>query len=132
MSTKTLNGFRAGTALVLLLGGGALAAATWIGGEHGLAVGLVVFYVVAAAVAYWWAGRDSDTGAIMRAGGDERQRRIDRDAMSITGIVLVYTAIVGAIVSAAVNEGDIGAFGLMAAVGGITYAASIVYLKRTR
>lgn len=129
---RTTKGHRTATPAVLVVGGGALAAATWIGGEHGLAVGLVVFYLLAAIGAYWWAGRDTDTGAIMRAGGDERQRRIDRDAIGITGVVLMYTAIVGAVVSAAVNEGNIGAFGLMAGVGAIAYVASIGYLRRTR
>jgi hypothetical protein len=45
--TKTLiTGRRGATAAVLAVGGGALAVATWLGGEPGLAVGLVVFYRV--------------------------------------------------------------------------------------
>ena len=67
-------GHRTAAAAILAVGGGALAAAAWIGGDPVIAIGLVVFYVLAGGVAYVWAGRDSDVGAIMRAGGDERQR----------------------------------------------------------
>jgi len=49
--TQTVTGHRGATAAVLVVGGGGLAVATWIGGQHGLAVGLVAFYAVAAAVA---------------------------------------------------------------------------------
>jgi hypothetical protein len=38
--------------------------------------------------------------------------------------------IVGAIVSAARNHGDIGGFGLVCFVGGVTNAVSLVVLKR--
>ena len=68
MSNATATGHRSRTAGVLAIGGGALAVATWIGGEHGLAVGLVVFYAVATLIAYLWSGRDTDVAAIMRAG----------------------------------------------------------------
>ena len=51
---------------MLAIGGGALAVATWIGGEHGLAVGLVVFYAIATLIAFLWSGRDTDVAAIMR------------------------------------------------------------------
>jgi hypothetical protein len=50
-----------------------LATAIWIGGDHTLSIGLIAFYALAAGAAYVWAGRDSDVGAIMRVGGDERQ-----------------------------------------------------------
>jgi hypothetical protein len=40
------------------------------------------------------------------------------------------TAILGAIVSAARNHGDIGGFGLICFVGGVTYALSRFILKR--
>ena len=38
---------RSATPGILLVGGGGLAVATWVGGDHGLAVGLIVFYVLA-------------------------------------------------------------------------------------
>ena len=101
MTTARGAGHRGATAAILAVAGGALAAATWIGGDHILAIGLVGFYALAAAGAYVWAGRDSDVGAIMRVGGDERQRHIDRDATALSGLAMGFTAIVGAIVSAA-------------------------------
>jgi len=130
MTDVRTRGHRGATAAVLAVGGGALAAATWVGGDHILAMMLVAFYVVAAGLAYLWAGRDSDVGAIMRVGGDERQRRIDRDATALSGLAMGLTAIVGAIVSAARHHGDIGGFGLVCFVGGVAYAVSLFVLKR--
>ena len=130
MTNATLAGHRGATVAVLVVGGGGIAAATWVGGDHGLAIGLVGFYAVAAVVAYIWSGRDSDVGSIMRVGGDERQRRLDRDATALSGLAMAAAAIVGAIVSAARNHGDIGGYGLICFVGGVTYALSLLVLKR--
>jgi hypothetical protein len=130
MTNARALGHRTASAAVLALGGGALATATWVGGEHILSIGLIGFYVIAAGLAYVWAGRDSDVGAIMRVGGDERQRRLDRDATALSGLAMGLTAIVGAIVSAARNHGDIGAYGLICFVGGAAYALSLFVLKR--
>src|SRR3954468_16580889 len=101
MTHVMARGHRTASAAVLALGGGALAAATWVGGEHILSIGLIAFYALVACLAYVWAGRDSDIGAIMRVGGDERQRRLDRDATAVSGLAMGLAAIVGAIVSAA-------------------------------
>ena len=130
MTYAETRGHRAATAVILLVGGAALAAATWVGGDHVLSVGLIAFYVVAAGLAYLWAGRDSDVGAIMRVGGDERQRRLDRDATAVAGLAMGLTAVVGAIVSAARNHGEIGGFGLICFVGGMAYVVSLFILKR--
>jgi len=130
MTSSTLTGHRAATAVVFLGAGGALALATWIGGQRGLALGLVGFYLACAVVAYAWAGRDSDVGAALRAGGDERQRHLDRDATAIAGLVMIVLAIVGGITSAALNGGDLGVYGLFAAVGGATYAVAFAVLSR--
>lgn len=91
---------------------------------------LIAFYLLAAGVAYLWAGRDSDVGAVMRVGGDERQRRLDRDAAALSGLAMGLTAIAGAIVSAARNHGDIGGYGLVCFVGGVAYALSLFLFKR--
>jgi hypothetical protein len=79
---------------------------------------------------YVWKGRDTDVAAIMRAGGDERQRRLDHDATALAGLAMGIVALIGAVISAAVNHGDIGPFGLICAVGGITYAVSLLLLRR--
>ena len=99
MTNTSLTGHRGASVAVLVVGGGGLAAATWVAGDHGLTIGLIVFYAVAAVAAYIWSGRDSDVGAIMRAGGDERQRRLDRDATALSGLAMIAAAIIGAIVS---------------------------------
>ena len=131
MTTATRTGHRGVTAAVLLVGGGAVAAATCASGDHGLAVGLVVFYVLAAGVAYLWSGGKGDVAAIMRVGGDERQKGIDRDATAITGMAMSLAALVGAIVETA-RDGDPGAFGVMCLVGGLSYVVALIALRYRR
>ena len=120
---------RAATSAVLLVGGGAVAAAVWISGDHGLAVGVAVFYVVAAVIAWLWSGGKGDIAAIMRVSGDERQRSLDRDATTIAGYAMVFAAIIGAVVQIARGEGP-GAYGVMCVVGGMTYVVSLLVLQR--
>jgi hypothetical protein len=131
MTTATGTGHRAAAAAVLVVGGGAVAAASWVSGDHGLAVGLVAFYVVAATAAFVWAGGKGDVAAILRAGGDERQRGLDRDATAITGLVMSTAAIAGAVIQTA-RSADPGAYGVMCVVGGITYTISLILLRRRR
>ncbi len=131
MISSERSGRRAATAAVLVVGGGAVAAACWIGGDHGLAIGLVVFYAIAAGIAFLWAGGDGDVAAIMRVGGDERQRGIDRDATAIAGIAVSIAAVIGAIVQTARNLNP-GPYGIMCAVGGIAYSVSLFVLRRRR
>src|SRR6478609_5665915 len=128
MTRATLTGHRGASAAVLLVGGGALAAATWIAGDHGFAIALVAVYVILAGVAYLWSGGRGDVAAIMRAGGDERQRSLDRDATAITGLVMGGAAIIGAIVQVARGE-DPGGYGVLCVVGGITYVVAIAWLR---
>jgi hypothetical protein len=131
MMNATRSGYRSASAAVLVVGGGAIAAATWVGGDHGLAIGLVVFYVVAASAAFLWAGGKGDVAAIMRVGGDERQRGLDRDATAITGMVMSLAAIVGAIIQTA-RTSDPGPYGVMCVVGGVSYVVGLIVLRRRR
>jgi hypothetical protein len=119
------------TAGILLVGGGALAAATWVGGDHGLAIGLVNFYILTAGFAYVWSRRDTDVAAIMRWDGDERQFGIDREANVITAHVMGVAAIIGAIINTAAT-GDPGGYGVICFVGGLTYFVAITVLRRRR
>jgi hypothetical protein len=130
MTYASTAGHRGATAAVLVVGGGGLAAATWLGGEHGLALGLVGFYLVAGLVAYLWSGRDGDVAAILRVGGDERQRRLDLDATAYSGLAMGVAAVAGAIVSAARHHGDIGQYGVICVVGGLSYVVSLAILRR--
>ena len=122
---------RSATAAVLVVGGGGVAIATWVSGQHGFAIGLVAIYAVAAVVTYVWAGGKGDVAAILRIGGDERQRGMDRDATAITGIVVVVAAIVGVIIQTARNA-DPGPYGVICAVGGISYVVSLLALRGRR
>ena len=74
MTHAIRRGYRGVAAGILLLGGAAVAVATWIGGDHGWAIVALGIYAVLAIIAFVWAGRQSDVGAILRVGGDERQQ----------------------------------------------------------
>jgi hypothetical protein len=102
-----------------------------VSGQPGLALGLVVFYAVAAAVAYLWSGGRGDVAAILRAGGDERQRSIDVQATAVSGLAMALAAVIGAIVETA-RGNDIGAYGVIAAVGGVAYVAALAVLRVSR
>jgi hypothetical protein len=129
MTNAGTTGHRGATTAVLLVGGGALAVATWVGGEHGLSLGLAAFYAIAAVAVFVWSGRDGDVAAILRVGGDERQRRLDLDATAYAGLAMAVAAVIGAIVSAAQHHGAIGQYGVICVVGGVSYVVSLAVLK---
>jgi hypothetical protein len=122
---------RATTALVLLVLGGALTVAIWVGGDHGYAVATGLFYAVCTTIVYVASGRSGDVAAIMRTDGDERQRSIDREATLSAGMAMGAVAILGTIVQSARGE-DPGGFVIIAAVGGVTYMIAIAVLRRRR
>src|SRR3954466_8659950 len=74
------------TTAVLAIFGGAITVASWVGGEHGLAVGLGIFYVVGCLASYLWSRGRGDIAAIMRLSGDERQRSLDIKASAFAGL----------------------------------------------
>jgi hypothetical protein len=123
------RGHRGAAAAVLGITGGAIAAAVWVGGSPAWAMGALGFYAAAAAVAWRWAGGSGDVAAILRVGGDERQRTMDREATARTGLVMTAVAVVGAVVEIA-RTGDPGVFGLFCAVAGAAYAVNLVVLRR--
>ena len=131
MKLQTRTGHRGLTAGVLVVAGVALTAAMWSHGEHGLAVATGAFYVVAATAGFVWAGGTGDVAAIMRAGGDERQRAIDVEATAVTGLVLIVAIVVGGVVEL-FRTGNMGQYGLMGALAGTTYAVSLAVLRRRR
>jgi len=116
---------------LLLIGGGAVAAAAWVGGDPGWAIAALAIYAVLAGVAFVWAGGSGDVAAIIRVGGDERQRGLDRDATAIMGLAMSVVAVVGGIVQIA-RTGDPGVYGLFCVVSGVTYAVSLFALRRRR
>jgi hypothetical protein len=131
MSHTTLGGHRRLAAGILLVAGGGLAAATWVSGGHGWAIGIAVAFLLLGAVTFVWSGRSGDVAAVLRAGGDERQRGLDRDALAMSAQATTVVAVVGAIVQIA-RTGDPGVFGLFCAVSGVTYAAGLLALRLRR
>jgi hypothetical protein len=131
MTDTIRRGHRGAAAAVLLVGGVAVAVATWANGQYGWSIGILTLYAALAAGAFVWAGRRSDVGALLRADGDERQRGLDRDATAMTGLVLSLVAVVGAVVEIA-RTGDPGVYGLFCVVGGVVYAVSLAVLRRRR
>jgi hypothetical protein len=131
MRAEGLTGHRSAIAAVLVVVGGGVAVATWAGGDHGLAVGLGAFYVLAAVIAYVWSGGRGDVAAIMRVGTDERQRGMDRDATAIMGVTVVLVALVGTIVQIA-RGADPGGYGVLCTVGGVSYVVGLAVVRRRR
>jgi hypothetical protein len=117
------------SAAVLLVGGGAIAAGVWAGGDHGFAVGLLGFYAVAGLIAYVWSGGSGDVAAIMRVGGDERQRTMDLRATAISGFALSAACVIGMIVDLA-RGGDGTPYVWLCAVAGVSYALALTWVKR--
>jgi hypothetical protein len=126
-----VKGHRGAAAGILIVGGGAVAAATWVSGDHGWAIAALVIYVMFASGAFVWAGRSGDVAAILRVGGDERQRGLDRDATAITGLAMTLVAVLGAIVELG-RTGNPGVYGLFCVVSGAVYAISLFELRRRR
>jgi hypothetical protein len=131
MKTPMITSRRGAVPAVLLVGGGALAAAAWIGGARDQALGLVACSLVAAAVAFRWAGGRGDVAAMMRTDADERQRSIGMEALAVTGIVMISVALIGTVVQTARNL-DPGPYGTMCLVAGVTYAVSVMALRSRR
>lgn len=116
---------------MLVVGGGAVVAASLIADDVAVAIVMGVLYIAFAIGAYFWAGGSGDVAAIMRVGGDERQRSLDRDATIIAGYCMVFAALTGAVVQIARREGP-GAYGVMCAVGGVSYVVALFVLQRRR
>jgi hypothetical protein len=131
MSHTTLGGHRRLAAAITLLAGGGVAAATWVSGDQGWAIGIAAAFVVLAAVTFVWSGRPGDIAAVLRAGGDERQRGLDLDALAMSAQATTVVAVVGAIVQIA-RTGDPGMYGLFCAVTGVTYAGGLLALRVRR
>jgi hypothetical protein len=120
---------RAATTAVLLVGIGALAVGAWVGGEPWLALMLAVFAVVTGAIAYVWAGGSGDVAALLRAGADERQLRIDARATMFAAYAMILFCVGGAVLDLA-RGGTGNPWALILAVGGFSYAAAFLPSRR--
>jgi hypothetical protein len=124
------SGHRALSAAVLLIVGGAVAIAAWVGGHPGVAAAVIGTYVVLAGIAFAWSGGRGDVAAMMRGGGDERQRLMDLRATAAASIATALFAICGAVVNIARTGGDPGPYGVICVVFGVTYGVALVVLRR--
>lgn len=129
MRQSSRNGHRGASAAVLLVGGGAVATAAWIGGHPGVAAAVIGVYVVLALVAFIWSGGRGDVAAIMRGGADERQHAIDLRAAAAAGIVTSLVTVTGAVVSIAQTGGDPGPYGVVCMVFGVSYGVALAILR---
>ena len=101
MQQRARNGHRGRSAAVLLVGGGAVVIAAWIGGHPEVAAVVFVAYILLAVVAFVWSGGRGDVAAIMRSSADERQRGIIDLRASAGAFVTAVFAIGAAVVSIA-------------------------------
>jgi hypothetical protein len=102
-------------------------AAFWIGGS--LVDGLVAFAVMAAVGALFFFGRRSETlQGLGGPGRDERWEQIDVHATALTGLILI-AVIIGAFLVDVARGGDGNPYGLLAAVAGVAYIASVAILR---
>ncbi len=129
MQQHSRSGHRGASAAVLLVGGGAVAVGAWIGGHPGVAAAMIAAYVVLAVIAFIWSGGRGDVAAIMRGGGDERQRSIDLRATAAAGIVTSIVTVAGAVVNIARTGGDPGPYGVVCMVFGISYGVALAVLR---
>jgi hypothetical protein len=117
------------TTATLAVLGGAISIASWIGGEHTLALGLAVFYVFGCVGSYLWSRGRGDVAAIMRLSGDERQRLIDIRATAIAALATLAFCLGGAVVDLA-RGGTGSPWTLICGVGGASYAVAVAVLVR--
>ena len=102
-------------------------AAFWIGGS--LADGLVALGVMAALGVVFFFGRRSETlQGLGGPGRDERWERIDVHATALTGLILIVV-IIGAFLVEVARGGDGNPYGILGAVAGVAYIASVAILR---
>jgi hypothetical protein len=82
--TSTTARTHATTGMLAVLGA-AITGATWVGGEHGLAIALAGLDVLSFAGSCLWSRGTGNVAAIIRLSGDERQRLIDIRATATAG-----------------------------------------------
>jgi hypothetical protein len=104
-----------------------IAVASWVGGDsEGAVIALAIS--LGAASLMLIGGRSETVRGLRGDGRDERFRRIDIEATAITGTVVLAAIIVGFIVEIA--RGHNGSpYTWLAAVGGVTYIASVVVMR---
>ena len=131
MNLTTMNTATRRWAAIALLAalGAAVSAATWVGGDHGFAVGLGGFYLLCCVAAYVWSRGTGDVAALLRLSGDERQRLLDTTATATAGLITLAFCLGGAVVDLA-RGGSGNPWALICAVGGVAYVGALAVLRR--
>lgn len=130
MTAKTSTTARrnATTGLLAVLGA-AITGATWVGGEHGLAIAMAGLYLLSCAVSYLWSRGSGDVAAIIRLSGDERQRLIDIRATAAAGLATIAFCLGGAMVNLAAG-GTGSPWTLICVVAGLSYVVAVGVFRR--
>ena len=104
-------------------------AAFAIGGNPGDGAISAALLLVVGAVFYFGARRSETLAGLGGPGRDERWAHIDVLATALTGVVLVLV-IIGAWLIEIAKGHDGNPYGLLGAIGGLTYIAAVVFLRR--
>src|SRR6516225_2818787 len=102
-------------------------AAQWIGGDPGS--GLESLGIMTAFGGLILFGGRSETIRGLRGDGrDERFRKIDIHATALAGLAVIIAVIIASLVELARGHSP-GAYGWLAALGGVTYLAAIIVFR---
>ena len=104
-------------------------AAFAIGGDVGSGAYSAAVLLFVGAVFYFGARRSETLAGLGGPGRDERWERIDIHATALSGMVLVLV-IIGAWLLEIAKGHDGNPYGLLGAVGGLTYIVAVVILRR--
>ncbi|HEV8218723.1 MAG TPA: hypothetical protein VGQ05_00505 [Streptosporangiaceae bacterium] len=104
-----------------------LLAASWLGGQP--VAGLISLAVMTAfGLVILLGGRSETIRGLRGDGRDERFAQIDLRATAFTGLVLIVALIVAWVIQIAQGH-DGNPYGLLLALSGVTYLASVVILR---
>ncbi len=126
---ETTMGARWGMPALGLLLGVLLFAASAIGGQPVLGLGMLAVMAVYSAILVVFGGRSETIAVLGGRPADERFASFDILATAVAGIVAIIVAIVGFLW--AIAHGQSGTdFAVVAAAAGIGYLAAIMWLRR--
>ena len=104
-------------------------AACAIGGNAGDGATSAAVLLVVGAVLYFGGRRSETLAGLGGPGRDERWQHIDVHATALTGVVLICV-IIGAWLVEIAKGHDGNPYGQLGAVGGLSYIAAVVFLRR--
>ena len=103
-------------------------AAFAIGGDAASGAFSAAVLLFVGAVFYFGARRSETLAGLGGPGRDERWERIDVHATALTGLVLILV-IIGAWLVEIAQGHDGNPYGLLGAIGGVTYIAAVAFLR---